>query len=309
MPYDEQRGCKMNKWLNGVMGVAIGDALGSPVQFYRRGEKVVSGMEPCTHYHTPAGTWTDDTSLTLATVESIKRLGRVDLKDIAEGFTSWLFGGKFTPFGTAFDIGKTCRESISAYGWSRDLTTCGSKTEYSNGNGSLMRILPVCLVADDPKVVEDASAITHAHRRSQVGCGLYYFLVKEILENKGDLVKRLSDGIQKGFKHYAGEQELEHYKRLISPDFGRLPEEEIKSTGYVVDTLEAAVWSLLNTDSFRGALLKAVNLGDDADSVGAVCGGLAGLYYTLEGMPEEWVNAIQKRDWIEEMCSGISLKA
>lgn len=296
----------MNKWLDGVMGVVVGDALGSPVQFHRRGEVTVRKMERCDTFDTPPGTWTDDTSLTLASVESIKRRGKIDLEDMANNFVEWLFHGEFTPFGQAFDVGGACMTSIDTYAKDRNTETCGQRDEGSNGNGSLMRILPTCLAADSVEIVEKSSALTHAHRRSQVGCGLYYFMVGEILNGDGNLRQRLNNGLTKGYENYKAEEEFKHYSRLYNDGFFDLPMNEIKSSGYVVHTLEAAVWCLGNTRTIKDALLMAANLGDDADTVAALCGGLAGLYYGYDAIPEEWLKEIKRREWIEELLTGMA---
>jgi len=150
--------------------------------------------------------------------------------------------------------------------------------------------------------------LTHAHIRSNIACGLYCFMTSAILNEEGSLTNRLQAGLDKGFAFYeaylADHENLEYYDRLRNLDsFGDLPEDSIRSTGYVVDTLEAAVWSLVNTESFADALLKAVNLGYDTDTVGAVCGGLAGLYYGYDTIPVDWLATLQQRDWIESLCA------
>ncbi|MBQ6120896.1 MAG: ADP-ribosylglycohydrolase family protein [Clostridia bacterium] len=147
------------------------------------------------------------------------------------------------------------------------------------------------------------------HIRSNIACGLYYFMASAILNGDGTLPNRLQVGLNTGFEFYeqylADHENLEYYDRLRDLGaFAALPEDRIQSSGYVVDALEAAVWSLVNTDSFENALLKAVNLGDDTDTVGAIAGGLAGLFYSYDAIPEEWLAEIQRREWIEGLCAG-----
>ena len=312
---------KRNIWLDGIMGVVVGDALGDPVQFMSREEIAsrpegpVTGMESGGVYRMPEGTWTDDSSMTLALLDSINELGVVDLDDIMDSFVSWYEEGEYTPFGEAFDIGNTCSWAIERFEAEKDPMNCGGKDEHSNGNGSLMRIMPVCLYAyekklpddDAVKIVHEVSGLTHNHLRAKIACGLYYFLVKEILDGEGSLNERLKKGMDEGMAYYgkniANLTQLAYYGRLRDlKQFAKTPENNIKSTGYVVDTLEAAIWSLIRTESLRDCLLMAVNLGDDADTVGAIAGGLAGLYYGYEVIPEEWLAVIKRRDWIEEMC-------
>ena len=161
---------------------------------------------------------------------------------------------------------------------------------------------------DAIETVHAVGALTHAHILSNIACGLYFFMVHQILTGNGSLTDRLREGLAQGFAFYetflADMENLHHYDRLRDlAVFADVPREKIKSGGYVVDSLEAAVWSLITTDHFDQALLKAVNLGKDTDTIGAIAGGLAGLYYGYDAIPEDWLTAIRRRDWIEEMCN------
>ncbi|MDO4460037.1 MAG: ADP-ribosylglycohydrolase family protein [Clostridia bacterium] len=312
---------KNNTLLNAVMGVVVGDALGLPVQFSTREEmddNPVTDMTGHGVFDMPKGAWSDDSSLTLASLESIHR--GFNLEDMADNFVKWLFHNEFTPNCTAYDIGNSCMEAISDYRMNHDVYSCGTDGEYDNGNGSLMRIMPVCwymanmensgIVTLDEAVnnIHDASALTHSHMRSKIGCGLYFFIVREMLfGNPESIGEALAKGLSEGFAYYdsraCATDELVHYSRLRNPDeFGFLPREEIRGSGYVVHTLEASVWCLLNTENYKDALLMGVNLGEDTDTTGAVEGGLAGLWYGYEGIPEDWRNAIIRREWIESLC-------
>ena len=311
-----------NIWLNGIMGVVVGDALGCPVQFESREEVArhpVTGMRGYGTFNLPEGSWTDDSSLTIALLESIRRVGEIDLDDIMGNFMKWLYDGEFTPYGESYDIGRGTMQAINRYKKNRKAKKCGGDEEWNNGNGSLMRIMPACLycsVMESSGMYSDRDAIdaihsvgglTHAHIRSNIACGLYFFMAKYILFREGSLQERIQEGLTQGFAFYesylADKENLHYYDRLKDLEaFKSLPADKIKSTGYVVDALEAAVWSLITTDSFDQALLKAVNLGDDTDTVGAIAGGLAGLHYGYDSIPEDWLSAIKRREWIEEMC-------
>ena len=311
-----------NIWLNGLMGVVVGDALGCPVQFETREEVArhpVTGMRGYGTFNLPEGSWTDDSSLTIALLESIRRTGKIDLDDIMGNFMKWLYDGEFTPYGKSYDIGRGTMQAINRYRKNRKAKKCGGDEEWNNGNGSLMRIMPACIyctVMETSGIYSDRDAIdaihsvgglTHAHIRSNIACGLYFFMVKRILLGEGSLHERMQEGLSQGFTFYEScltdKENLHYYDRLKDLDiFKSLPEDKIKSTGYVVDALEAAIWSLITTISFDQALLKAVNLGDDTDTVGAIAGGLAGLYYGYDSIPEEWLSAIKRREWIEDMC-------
>jgi ADP-ribosylglycohydrolase len=311
-----------NIWLNGIMGVVVGDALGCPVQFESREEVArhpVTGMRGYGTFNLPEGSWTDDSSLTIALLESIRRVGEIDLDDIMGNFMKWLYDGEFTPYGESYDIGRGTMQAINRYKKNRKAKKCGGDEEWNNGNGSLMRIMPACLYCsvmessgmysdrDAIDVIHSVGGLTHAHIRSNIACGLYFFMAKYILFREGSLQERIQEGLTQGFAFYesylADKENLHYYDRLKDLEaFKSLPADKIKSTGYVVDALEAAVWSLITTDSFDQALLKAVNLGDDTDTVGAIAGGLAGLYYGYDSIPEDWLSAIKRREWIEEMC-------
>lgn len=321
---------KKNIWLNGMMGVVVGDALGCPVQFLSREEiknrdkGLVTGMESGGVYNMPEGTWTDDSSMSIATMASIIEKGVADPADIMMRFVKWELKGAYTPFGEAFDQGNTCTSAIYKFIKNPDVDACGSTGEYANGNGALMRIMPACLyyydrqkmvcTSEDEAIhgIHKISGLTHNHLRSQMCCGIYYFCVKSIVDgakkdNKASLLALLQDGINKGLKYYGHDirnlTEIAYLGRLFHlKEFKEVPEDRIKTSGYVIDSIEAAIWCLINTDSYKECMLKAVNLGDDTDTIAAIAGGLAGLYYGYEGIPSDWLAVIKKREWIEGMC-------
>lgn len=311
-----------NIWIDGIMGVVIGDALGMPVQFRDRNEvkqSPVLGMEGYGTYNMPPGTWSDDSSMTLAALDSIREKRKIDSDDIMQRFVDWYENGAYTPHGIAFDMGTTCVKAIGRYGNPYTYKECGCTGEYSNGNGSLMRIMPVCLyvyesvkreeITEDKGVelIHEVSALTHAHLRSKMACGFYYFMVKAILDEEGNLTGKLQKGIDNAVTFYHRDfsnlVQMAYYGRLFHLDeFVNVPENEIKSSGYVVDSLEAAVWSLITTETFEDGLLKAVNLGEDTDTIGAIAGGLAALYYGYNNIPESWRNEIIKGEQIIALC-------
>ena len=175
-----------NIWLDGMMGLIVGDALGVPVQFMEKEEIVtrevgsVKGMESGGAYNMPAGTWSDDGSMALATLDSIVNNKKIDLLDIMECLCKWELEGKYTQYGEAFDQGNTCTEAIYRYIKDKNIDTCGCTDENSNGNGSLMRILPACILLaldeetsedDKMKLIHKVSGLTHNHLRSKMACG------------------------------------------------------------------------------------------------------------------------------------------
>ena len=314
-----------NIWKDGMLGLIVGDALGVPVEFMSRTELMknpVTGMREYGTHHQPMGTWSDDSSMALAELDSIRTVGTIDYTDMMERFSRWCMHGKYTPFGEVFDIGIATSRALMNYAKGIAPLESGGKTEWDNGNGSLMRILPVCLYLFERQkkvctsenesiyIIHAVSALTHAHIRSQMACGIYYFLVKAILEEEGSPENRLQKGMDRAYQYYrqdlSNHRELENYKRLADlSEFKETPKEGIKSSGYVVDTLEAAVWCLLHSHSYKETVLMAVNLGEDTDTIGAVAGGLAGLYYKEEGIPQEWTQVLQRREWIEEVLQGV----
>ena len=314
-----------NIWLNGIMGVVVGDALGMPVQFLARDDvkdSPVTKMEGYGTYNMPEGTWSDDSSMTLATLHSLIEKRKVDCEDIMNRFVAWDYKGEYTPYGTAFDQGRTCTAAIYNYVNNKDVNTSGLNDEHSNGNGSLMRIMPICIwayeelqkenITDDEAIdmIHRVSALTHGHLRSKMGCGFYYFMVKAILNMNGTLLEILQKGIDDAVTFYhkdiANLVQMTYYGRLFRlSEFKSLHENEINSSGYIVDSLEAAVWCLINTKSFKEAGLKAVNLGGDTDTIGAITCGLAGLYYGFMSIPREWIEIIKRKDYIVDMCMAI----
>lgn len=303
-------------FLSGIMGLVVGDALGLPAQFLKREEVArnpVTGMRA--GYGMPAGSWSDDSSLAIATLMSLITYG-YNPQDVMKRFVAWYDKGEYTPFGNAFDIGLTCEDAILNFEDGEDIYHCGLSGEENNGNGSLMRILPACIyfaarnIRDDEAVqkIETLSALTHGHKRSRIGCGLYYFMVKEILYETGIIQDLLQAGVNKGFKYYGDEAEVHYYDRLRDlPRLSNVDVSDISTSGYVVDSLVSSTWGIITTESYKDALLKLVNLGDDADTVGAIAGGLAGLYYGYKCIPHEWLESVIKREKIEEICRRADL--
>lgn len=307
-----------SNWKNGMFGLITGDALGCPVEFCSREQLKADPVTEMKGYGThgqPAGTWTDDSSMAIATLHSILVTGGINPEDMMQDFVAWRYGKKYTPWGEVFDIGNSCAAAISRYKLGRDISDCGRRDERSNGNGSLMRILPACIYLAQKNMpdnislqaVYDVSSITHAHKRSLVACGIYYFCVKSIISNrslsrKKNMYSTLLEGLDNAFDCIKSD-ELKHFERLKDLYlWGSEPEQSVSSDSYVVSTLNASLWCLLNTDDYRQAALKAVNLGGDTDTTAAVTGGLAGLYYGYSSIPKNWIRVLAKRKDIQKMC-------
>ena len=301
-----------------LLGLATGDALGVPVEFESRRrlkENPVTGMRDYGSWSQPAGTWSDDTSLTIAAMESITRRGKIDYQDIMENFLRWYERDEFTANGVRFDVGNTTRSAIVRF--SRRIlppNKCGSTDGNANGNGSLMRILPATLYlygtrgkigGDELKIIHDFSGMTHGHIISKMSCGIYSLIAAQILNGK-NISEAFALGISDAKNFYGEDVAFKNFSRLCDENFAALSEDEISASGFVVDTLEAALWCLLNTNDYKTLALKAVNLGEDTDTVGAVAGGLAGIIYGVESIPEEWLNLLKRRDYLEKICEDFA---
>lgn len=300
-----------------IIGLAIGDALGVPLEFKDR-EKLqaypTTEMKGYGSHNVPKGTWSDDTSMTLATIAAINKTGKIVSKDIADNFVKWLENAKFTATGQVFDIGRTCLRAIINY--EKNLAKpedCGEDGEFSNGNGSLMRISPLIFYCHAKNMnneeiyecVKTVSSITHRHEVSVMGCYIYVLFGIELLKNNNLL--EAYKAIKKFDYHFFSQNCKSKYDRIIRGEIYSCSVDEIRSTGYVVDTLEASLWCLMNADCFDDAVIKAVNLGDDTDTVGACVGALAGICYGEESINAEWKKDLLKLEEIVEIVNSSAM--
>ena len=304
---------KLQKIKGIIFGHAVADALGVPVEFntreYLRRNPVTEMMGYGTHKQ-PKGTWSDDTSMTLCTLESITKNGDINLTDIMKSFAKWYYG-YMTPHGECFDIGNATHAAIRNFRYGKSFPY-GMNREDCNGNGSLMRIIPVTLFHTFKKQspvkyredIHNVSMLTHPHIRSVLGCGIYDFVLYELIKNPTK--ESIKIGLDNAYSHYKCIEEIKTYTRIFKNDFDKTPENEIISKGYVVYSLEAAIWCLLNTESYKECVLKAVNLGEDTDTVGAIAGGLAGALYGYDSIPKEWLNTLVKKEMIEKLCEDFA---
>lgn len=310
---------------SGLYGAIVGDALGVPFEFLPREDR---DKQPCTTmvgygtHDQPKGTWSDDTSMTLAGLdgltENIKVNGDsgLDYDVIMGNYMLWFLVSDYTPYNRTWGVGFATYDAIERYIQGQTPLLCGGIGERDNGNGSLMRILPLIYYIhyiygkfgeEEIQMVHNFSSLTHRHKRSQMSCGIYCFIAFEILENNMkewdySLEELINRGISNAKEYYLNNgdfrEEVHHFDRVLSEDIGDLPRDEIKSGGYTVNTLEASIWCLLNNTNYKDTLLEAVNLGGDTDTTGCVCGGLAGLYYGLDSIPSDWLDCIVKKDYL-----------
>ena len=271
--------------LKGVIyGAAVGDALGVPCEFMERDSFECVDMVGGGSHNMPAGTFSDDTSMLIATCDSIKQCGKIDIEDMRERFKVWMCDGKYTPDGRMFDIGDTTDHALES--------GIGQAGERDNGNGSLMRIAPVAFIRPSDDEVRSVSAITHAHWISTEACLVLVRLLDDLIY--GEYPEDAINANVPDSGRFAFLRELED-----------MPRDEIRSSGFVLDTLGAALWCLLHTHSFRDCVLTAVNLGDDSDTTACVAGALAGARYGYDTIPQEWIDALRGKEQIEDCLFDI----
>ena len=302
--------------LAALFGVAVGDALGVPVEFQTREElqaNPVTTMQGYGTYNQSPGTWSDDSSMTFCLAESLTQ--GYDVDHIAQQFIRWTSENYWTAHNELFDIGIATHTALYRYRNGTPAQLSGGTTADSNGNGSLMRILPLLFYIKDMPVQErfehtrDVSSITHAHPRSVVACFYYLEYARHLLNglDKRQAYHQLQQDIPSQLKQFGiSDYEINHFSRLLQADISTLPEEEINSSGYVLHSLEATIWCLLTSDSYAEATLRAVNLGRDTDTTGAITGGLAAIAYGYDAIPQEWIIALARHKDIEQLAERLA---
>jgi ADP-ribosylglycohydrolase len=310
---------------DGIFGLAIGDAIGVPVEFKSREELDVAPVVDIrgfgTHYQ-PPGTWSDDSSLTFCLAEAL--LEEFSLINVANNFVLWRNGIFWTPHGHVFDIGIQTSKSIDTLEkilLEKDYESLEllryEADEFTNGNGSLMRILPLYYVLKN-KVIEEefsfiwnVSALTHGHIRSAISCLIYLVFIDELMAGmvKQKAYQNTRERIKKFFElNEIADREVNAFYRIIKNDIQLLSRDEIQSSGYVIHTLEASIWCFLNSENYKETILRAVNLGGDTDTTAAIVGGLAGLFYGSGAFPKNWYDSLSRLDDIELLCKRLELK-
>ncbi|WP_375182123.1 ADP-ribosylglycohydrolase family protein [Chryseobacterium sp.] len=303
----------------GIFGVCVGDALGVPVEFKTRETLKafpVENMREFGSWNQPKGTWSDDSSLTLCIADELTK--GYDLEKIGQSFVKWVKYGHWTAHGRLFDIGGTTRHSIARLIKGESAKFSGNIFEEDNGNGSLMRTLPLAFYLKDEENIEklyqtvkEVSAITHAHFRSVFACFIYVIFAVELIKGKDK--KQAYHHTQKMVLQFAEIQgfnpkEIQLFDRVLKNDISEYHEDSISSGGYVLHSLEASLWCFLKSENYTEAVLKAVNLGEDTDTTGAITGGIAGLYYGFESIPKEWIDVLARKEDIEKLCEKLNEK-
>lgn len=262
-----------------VYGAAVGDALGVPFEFQGRNTFQCTHMASGGVHGMPAGTFSDDTSLLIATCDSIRACnGEIDTNDMTNRFRNWLNNGDYAIDGKVFDVGNATATALNE--------GCGLTHEQSNGNGSLMRIAPLALTDATDQQIAEVSAITHAHPISTTACIVFVHILRKVM-HEVDLPAAIHSTIPDN-EQFAFLADIENKSR-----------DEIQSTGFVLHTLEAALWCNLNTESYAECVQEAVNLGSDTDTTACVAGALAGAIYGHDAIPEQWLKTLRGKDIID----------
>jgi ADP-ribosyl-[dinitrogen reductase] hydrolase len=296
----------------GIFGVATGDALGVPVEFASRSyltENPVKDMMGYMCWNQPPGTWSDDSSLTLCLTESL--CSGYDVENIGKTFAKWYQEGYWGAHHEVFDVGGTTRHTLARIVKGESAYFSGNLLEEDNGNGSLMRTLPLVYflknvenIEDRYKIIKDVSAVTHGHFRSIFTCFIYVEFGLLLLDGKEKFqaYKEVKETVNAFVKtHGFNEKEISLFQKILQNDIIEYREEEIATSGYVLHSLEASFWCFLTTESYEKCVLKAVNLGGDTDTTAAIAGGLAGLYYGFNAIPETWKFQLARYDDIHNL--------
>lgn len=294
--------------LGGIFGFCVGDALGVPVEFASREKLKTDPLQEMRAYgthHQHFGTWSDDTSMTLCLMESLTK--GFSLKDVANVFCKFYYEKHWTPHNEVFDIGNTTLKAIEGMKRGIEPVECGGRQESDNGNGSLMRVLPLAFYLRHTEyvkkiaIIEEVSSLTHSHPRSKLACIFYVEMSINLFRNdKFDAFRNTADFINI-YCDRDYHNEFSYFDRILKGVISLVGENEIRSTGYVIDSLEAALWAFMTTDNYKDAIFKAINLGGDTDTIAAITGGWAGIYYGIHSIPDNWVQCLARKNDIYKL--------
>lgn len=302
--------------VDALLGSAVGDAFGVPVEFLDRIDirslnlkDMVTGM-----HNVPKGSWSDDTSMIVATMDSIiNSSGDISYENIMHNYIKLVDEGEYTSTGYAFDVGSTITKALSNYKNTNDAFNSGCKEFMDNGNGSLMRILPFSLYCimnnlsdeETKEIINNASSLTHAHDISKMGCFIYTEFLRSIIKTKNK-INAFESILNKDYSCYNKDAQ-NAYKRLLDESFIEIKDEDINSTGYVVYTLESVIYSVLNTSNYEDSIITSVNLGNDTDTIACITGSITGVLYGVRDIPDRWLDVLLKKDYLVEIANKFNM--
>jgi len=314
-----------NSAKNILFGVAIGDALGVPYEFSSRESMAQNPAKGAVGYKThnqPPGTWSDDSSLTFCLAESL--VSGYSLKTTADNFIKWKNNSYWTARNNVFDIGRTTSHAISRLQNILESENIDDlellkyqAEEFDNGNGSLMRILPLIYFINQKDIrkqfdiIWKNSALTHRHIRAAMSCLIYLKFAEHLMNGIGKIdayAQTRKDIINFWRDMEFSPHEQKQFDRIIQNDITSYHKDTILSGGYVIESLEASFWSFLKTENYESAVLTAINFGHDTDTTGAITGGLAGIYYTYDGIPDFWLASLARMEKIEDLSLRLNEK-
>lgn len=305
----------MSRYLvrDAVFGFAVGDALGLPVEYKSRSvlkNDPVYGMRENGTHSQPAGTWSDDSSLSFIFMESLS--DGYNVKDFCKKLTDFYFRNHWTPHGKLFHLETSTKNAIERLSRGVSPEESGDFEDYATGNGALMRILPLAFNVLDDEIakrfqkVKEISSITHSNPKSVLACFIYIEFCIQLIngENKLMAYKKMQDNVNGFIKKYAilDKEVIVEYDRVLKNSISTYYESEIKASFYVVHSLEAVLWSFMKSKSYSECVLRAVNLGEDTDTNAALAGALAAIFYGGDDIPLEWVKLLPKKNEIEELA-------
>lgn len=289
----------MNKYKGCLVGLAVGDAIGTTVEFMDRGTfPLVTTMTGGGPFNLNPGQWTDDTSMALCLSNSLIEKG-FDAHDQIQKYINWRDYGYMSVTGHCFDIGSNISNALSKYEMDSTSPYCGSIDKYASGNGGIMRIAPIPMYFKNYD-----SAIKYAVLSSEVTHG------SNVCNECAVIITRLLHAILNSNITKAECKRLvlsNVIPRFRTIDFINKSINDINGSGYVVESLEAALWCFFNTDGFEDAVLTAVNLGNDADTTAAIVGQIAGAFYGYDTIPKDWLNKLYWHDIIVDTAAKLYL--
>ncbi len=299
----------INRYRGALLGLAAGDALGTTLEFRAPGSfESITDMVGGGPFGLAPGQWTDDTSMALCLAESIIERRGFDPRDQLARYVHWWQEGHLSSTGECFDIGNTVRAALMRFKETGE-PFCGSTDPRSAGNGSLMRLAPVPLAwARDPdtaiRYAGESSRTTHGAREAVDACRFYAGLIVGALRGEAKEIL-LSSRYSPAGGAWEKDALAERVDVIAAGSYQHKEPPDIRGTGYVVRSMEAALWALHRSESFEQGALMAVNLGDDADTTGAIYGQLAGAIYGAEGIPGHWLDRLAKREVLERMVAQL----
>ena len=299
----------LNRLKGCMLGLTIGDAMGAPVEFMKRGTfEPITGYRSGGKFRLNAGEWTDDTAMALCLAQSLIDSNGFDPIDQLNKYLEWIDTGYMSCTGKMVGLGKTCWRSLFNYRRKGQPYT-DIKSEKFSGNGSLMRLAPICIYyANNLDLAVHYAALssktTHGSPIAVDCCRYFAYVILKLVHGVEKDTLFSDSFVSDVHKYFTDEPLHEALNSIIQCEYISKGVDEIQSSGYVIHSLEAALWSFYHTNTFEEAILKSVNLGDDADTVGAITGQLVGAYYGVDGIPDKLLRRLSHFDLIEAVSEG-----